>query len=1008
MMCTYRLKVTAVGCFFICGQTCVAQVVTDGTTGSGETLTGPDYVIGDDLGTRAGDNLFHSFEQFSIATGESATFTGPGDIDNVISRVTGGDISSIDGRLASTIPGASLWLFNPAGVVFGANASLDVTGSFHVSTADELRMADGSRFSAASPASNGFSIAEPEAFGFLGADPAGISIAGSQLEVAEGQTLSVVGGDVDIAGGSLVVDAGQLNVLAASGPAEANVATGDITGATEGDITVDQGSSLLAAGDGGGSIRIEGGEFVVDEASSIASTNTGASDGDVGIDIDVKTAEVAGGSLIVTNATADGDGGSIEIEADDRLVVDGGQIASASDGAGDGGDINIAGDKVAFRDGGFTISVARSSGDGGKIDVLADDLSLTSGSIATFTEEASSGAGGNIVIVAGSIEVRAGEPGETSRIATASLGSGDTGDIDVRGDQVLLDGNNLLNGATIQTLPEGEGSRGGRVRLVVGSLDLLRGGNISANSNGRADGLANIDVTAKRINIDDQGQGRLTGINLAAFSQGETPGVIRIRTSDLNIRNGGLISTITGNENDGGDIFIAAENISLSGQAAANFRTQIVTRTAPGATGDAGDITIVADTIELSGDGSILGTTLSDGDAGLIDITATSNLGMRDNAVISTSTGPSSAGAAGAISISTGDLVLLDGGRIISTTNGSGNAGSINVTADTGLLDARNVDVFGGITTQADAQSTGDAGVIDLTIGDLTILNTSQISSSANGTGRAGNISIRSDNILIDQGSSNSRFLTGITTTAVSEGAGDAGAIVIVADELVLRGDSAQISSASEGVGSAGTIDIDLSESLILDGGADILTSSASAGGGSITIRADQSIAAVGPGSVIETTVFDDTGNAGDIIIETPLLALGDAEILARADAGQGGDIQVTTDDLLLSPDAVIDAEAGATGIDGTVAVSAPESDLTGGIVAFDGSFLDLSSLLRERCAVRRDAAGSSFTLGTGGSLPVDLDAPQPSLANANADQTLTSRQNRDPVLVLPCPKPTS
>ena len=151
----YRLKIAVFGADFLIQDAGFAQVVTDRTAGPSEVLTGPDYDIGADLGTQAGDKLFHSFDQFSIDTGESATFSGPGNIDNVISRVTGGDISSIDGRLASSIPGASLWLFNPAGVVFGTNASLDVSGSFHVSTADKLRTADGETFSAVEPGNGG-------------------------------------------------------------------------------------------------------------------------------------------------------------------------------------------------------------------------------------------------------------------------------------------------------------------------------------------------------------------------------------------------------------------------------------------------------------------------------------------------------------------------------------------------------------------------------------------------------------------------------------------------------------------------------------------------------------------------------------------------------------------------------------------------------------------------------------------------------------------------------------
>src|SRR5687767_184626 len=78
-----------------------AQIVTDGSVGPKVSLSGGEIKIGAELGTRRGDNLFHSFERFGIAPGQTATFTGPGAIKNVISRVTGGEISNIDGKLAS-------------------------------------------------------------------------------------------------------------------------------------------------------------------------------------------------------------------------------------------------------------------------------------------------------------------------------------------------------------------------------------------------------------------------------------------------------------------------------------------------------------------------------------------------------------------------------------------------------------------------------------------------------------------------------------------------------------------------------------------------------------------------------------------------------------------------------------------------------------------------------------------------------------------------------------------
>jgi filamentous hemagglutinin family protein len=121
----------------------LAEVVTDSTGGPRGRLDGPDSQVGGDLGTRAGRNLFHSFERFSLATGERATFSGPDEVRNVISRLTGGARSDINGTIPSTVAGADFYFISPVGVRFGPNAPLEVQGSFHVPTADELRFVDG-------------------------------------------------------------------------------------------------------------------------------------------------------------------------------------------------------------------------------------------------------------------------------------------------------------------------------------------------------------------------------------------------------------------------------------------------------------------------------------------------------------------------------------------------------------------------------------------------------------------------------------------------------------------------------------------------------------------------------------------------------------------------------------------------------------------------------------------------------------------------------------------------
>src|SRR5262249_17872201 len=103
-----------------------AQITLDGSLGPRGSLIGPNYTIPSQFGQTRGGNLFHSFGLFNVNTGESATFTGPNSISNIVGRVTGGQFSFVDGLLRSTIPGAHLYLLNPAGVFFGPNASLDV------------------------------------------------------------------------------------------------------------------------------------------------------------------------------------------------------------------------------------------------------------------------------------------------------------------------------------------------------------------------------------------------------------------------------------------------------------------------------------------------------------------------------------------------------------------------------------------------------------------------------------------------------------------------------------------------------------------------------------------------------------------------------------------------------------------------------------------------------------------------------------------------------------------
>ena len=130
--------------------TLYADVIRNGTIGPDASIqpTGPDFLIHEQLGELKGTNLFHSFEEFSLNQNQSATFTGTSTIYNITGRITGGNVSTIDGILRSEIPGADLFLMNPHGVIFGKNVLLNVPEAFHASTGDELVFTGGDIFRA--------------------------------------------------------------------------------------------------------------------------------------------------------------------------------------------------------------------------------------------------------------------------------------------------------------------------------------------------------------------------------------------------------------------------------------------------------------------------------------------------------------------------------------------------------------------------------------------------------------------------------------------------------------------------------------------------------------------------------------------------------------------------------------------------------------------------------------------------------------------------------------------
>ncbi|BAZ44428.1 hypothetical protein NIES4102_14370 [Chondrocystis sp. NIES-4102] len=212
------------GCLF--SNNSNAQVTTDGTVNTQVTQNGNVAEITG--GETQGNNLFHSFQDFSINTGNEATFNNADNITNIFSRVTGGNISNIDG-LIRTNGTANLFLINPAGIIFGENASLDIGGSFYASSASSILFNEGEFNATDINTPPTLTINAPIGLGFRSApgDIINRSVVNNRrgLEVSPGNNIALLGGDVKLAGGSINAPGGLIELGGLSNSGQININT---------------------------------------------------------------------------------------------------------------------------------------------------------------------------------------------------------------------------------------------------------------------------------------------------------------------------------------------------------------------------------------------------------------------------------------------------------------------------------------------------------------------------------------------------------------------------------------------------------------------------------------------------------------------------------------------------------------------------------------------------------------------------------------------------------------
>jgi filamentous hemagglutinin family protein len=669
--------------------------VLDGSFGTSGALTGPNYTIGASMGLTRGNNLFHSFSQFNLAQGDVANFTGPANIQNILARVTGGGPSSINGTIQSSITGANLFLINPHGMMFGANASINVSGSFAAATANYLKLADGARFVAALGADDSaLSTAPVSAFGFLGNNPGTISVQQSTLQVPAGQTISLVGGNITLDGAVIQSPGGQINVASVQSAGEIPVNPDSLSASgfasafpQAGQIQMQNSAQLDASGDGGGQIVIRGGSLTVDN------------------------------SQIVANTTGSGNGRGIDVAVSGSLdLLNGGQITSIStQGLGNGGNINVDAGSITLNGGG----VVDNSGN------PSTEISTATGD---FFNGGGSGNGGNITIQTGNLTIE-----DSAQISAATFGAGNAGNVEINASSIKLDAQ-LTTIAQISTSTEnpfGTGGNAGNIIINTGGLQMFNGAELFASSicSGQA---GQIDVTANTINLNS---GSI--VEAAAFGSGNG-GDIQVTAKLLQIDGKETLGSgpdfltgvqaVTTTTAPGGNIQINAGSLEIDHDG--SIFTSSLFDIGPG-----GNIQVTAGNLTLGHGSSIQAQGLSGGNAGTVSVNSANNILLSGNSSISTSA-PGSSG--GDINVTAGSNIRLIRSQI--AANAGLNGGNITISApkQISLLNS-------SFNARADSTGSGFGNGGNLTIDpSFLILNESSLISSSS-FGNGGNISILSD-----------------------------------------------------------------------------------------------------------------------------------------------------------------------------------------------------------------------------------------------------------------------
>jgi filamentous hemagglutinin family protein len=753
-------------------------------------------------GTRpgGGTNLFHSFGDFNLPTNNIANFLNGVSFDvngnplptglrttNILGRVTGGNISDIFGTIqASGFGNANLFLMNPAGFIFGPNATVNVGGMMTFTTANHLKLADNFLFNAVPDvATDALLSASPvAAFGFTGSNPHAIDFKGGQLTVVNGTGITLVGGDINfvpdpISGtpSSITASGKQIRLTSVSGTGQVSVDTAvpepDIA---LGNITLGQGTLLSTVSDlslgnrSGGSVSIRGGQLVA--MGAIIDTRTDSTGGNSGaITLATNGSLSLTDSIISTSSSSSGNGGAVTVTGMDVTMDRVRIIADVSSTPGLGPDMVRPGAVTVTAQN--TVTISGLGPDQPIITTAADGTLLDAGPVKI--------SGKTVNLSNGLIDANIS--------ASGVISPGNGGTIEIRGNNINLTQFQLKSIAS--GIPESSGTGGS---ILLRGVDSIRADNlqltastVTANAS-TGGGGGNIEFQTKALTISDH-----TDITSGSFSsQGSGGGTIMVRGAEhVTIESGSKMSTdviLDSPQATAGDILIETQNLVVRSGGSIHADAE------PLSTGNAGTITIrgansPAQSVLIDGPGSGIFTDTQGTGAGGNIVVKANTVTLQNGGTLSAKTSGTKATAiGGSITVTATDHVTMtDGASITASSTDLGNAGNISINA------GQQLDIMGNSSVKTEAEK-ARGGNIDIQAIDRVRLVNSTISTSVlDSNGNSGNISI-DPNVVVLQ---NSQVL--------AQAVQGAGGNIVITTPLFLA-DSTSVVNASSQFGLNGTV----------------------------------------------------------------------------------------------------------------------------------------------------------------------------------------------------------